>query len=272
MFSFCFLHSSSTDAGRRHSDQDERGIKTLITVTPLSPNHDLSSLYAPDAVDRVKSGTLSLDLMASPSLLGSSSAPRSIVMTRNHSSSSLVTQGPSPSDRHSPSDRPSMTQMKGSPSMTQMKGSSSMNQMKFEESCKWSYNVSTLNRINLLESVTKQTVALSKKSQSSLQTHLLALQPSRDVTCRFEKLNRRVECLRRVLEVSKEKVESVREERTATRMMVGDRRDEMEERVQLLRSMIGRLNGKRSELDQEKMRLYKCRRQLETKRAQVSLE
>lgn len=174
----------------------------------------------------------------------------------NHSSSSLVTQGPSPSDRHSPSpssDRPSI-------------------QIKFEESCKCSYNVSTLNRINLLESVTKQTLALSMKSQSSLQTHLLDLQPFRDVTSRFEQLNRRIERLRRVLQVSKEKLDTVKEERTITTMMVGESRDEMEERVQLLRSMITRLNGKRSELDQEKMKLYKCRRQLEIKRSEVSVE
>ena len=254
MFSFCFFfHSSSSSAGAEgakdslgHCSNNIVGVCT--NNLPSNLGHDLSGLlYTP--IEELKGGPLFLTLMASPSTISKLSPSNSsslIVkqMTNSTSSSSLVTRGPSP-------DRPSHV-------------------YKFEELSKSSYNVSTLNRIMLLENVTRQTMSLSGKSQSSLQTHLLQLKPLRDVQSKFEQLNRRVEHLKHVLQVSKSKLNHEKEEKKKLKLLIIERRDEMEERVQLLRSMIGLLNGKRSELDQIKIDLCKCRQRLEVKRAEVS--
>lgn len=252
MFSFCFFHSSSSSSADVEA-KDVQGQKRQ-NVTTCPTDHDLSSLlYTP--IEGLEIGSVFLTLMASPlstinnplSPSSSSSQIKQKMMTNSSSSSSLVTHGPNQG-------------------VNQFR-----EKYKFEqESAKSSYNVSTLNRIILLESVTRQTMSLSIKSQSALQKHLLNLKPLRDVQSKFEQLNRRVGQLKRLLETSRQKLNHDKDERIKIKSLVNDRRDEMEERVQLLRSMITLLNGKRSELDQKKVELYHGRHDLEVKRAEVS--
>lgn len=136
---------------------------------------------------------------------------------------------------------------------------------------KESYNMSTLTRINMLTSVSKQTLCLSNKSKSSLESLLQTSQSTRNIRAKVDILQQRLLITSQRLQEARNRLEEQKRCAAATESFIIDRKDDIIEKYENLKEIISKLNEKRSRLDVERSKLTAIRNVLDERRAEVCL-
>lgn len=133
--------------------------------------------------------------------------------------------------------------------------------------CKCSYSLPTAQRINLISSVSRQTLLMSNESKDVLETSLTSQEGVRLAKTKYETAELSFIRTRSRWKRQKDNLDRLKKLRDDRNQLLQERRDSIMDKFQGLKDVMSSLNEQRNRIDSEERRLHTVKEDLSRRRA-----